>query len=208
MEQTASHPTDTVFSKADEQRYQQLTALYIDGKSDAAQENEFQKLRKKKIAARNEREKCIAQLIKDIAEKNISLAELFQAGLKVPAIVELYSDSEILKAAKSINASPAANAAEPAPYKTAGKKREVKGYIRSLKNSEETGVWRAGPPSFFKDEGGLDAYERGELVDKWLVDPKDESSKIKLLKSLEKKCGKAPTQEQLGDITSGDFTKG
>lgn len=38
MEQTASHSTSTVFSKEDEQRYQQLATRYIDGKTDAAQE--------------------------------------------------------------------------------------------------------------------------------------------------------------------------
>lgn len=208
MEQTASPPNSAVLNEEDKQRYQQLTALYIDGKTDAAQEAEFQELRQKKIAARAKREQCIARLIKDITEQGISFAELTQAGFRMPAITDLYSDGEILKAAKALGFTPSVKAIEASQPKMSGKKRAVKGYIRSINNPDETGVWRAGPPSFFKDEDGLAAYEKGESIDKWLVDPKDESSKIKLLKNLAKKCGKEPTQEQLGDITSDAFIKG
>lgn len=208
MEQTASHPIGPVFSQVDEQRYQELTGLYIDGKTDAAQEAEFQELRKKKIAARAKREQCIAQLIKDIKEQNISFAELTQAGLRVPAITDLYSDSEILKAAKALGFTPSVKAVETYQPKMSGKKREVKGYIRSINNPDETGVWRAGPPSFFKAEGGLDAYAKGQSIDQWLVDPKDGQSKIKLLQILEKKLGPKPNKEQLGDITVEAYAKG
>ena len=208
MEQTASHPTRTVFSKEDEQRYQQLATRYIDGKTDAAQETEFQQLRKKKMAARAEREQCIAQLINVITKQEISFAELIQAGLRVPAITNLFSDSEILKAAKAHGFTPSVQAVEASQPKMSGKKREVKGYIRSINNPDETGVWRAGPPSFFKDEGGLDAYDQGQSIDQWLVDPKDEQSKIKLLQKLAKKQGKEPNEDQLGDITAEAYEKG
>lgn len=208
MEQTASHPIGPVFSQVDEQRYQELTGLYIEGKADAAQEAEFQELRQKKIAARAKREQCIAQLIKNITEQGISFAELTKAGLKVPAITDLYSDSEIRTAAKALGVTPSAKAAEADRPKMSGKKREVKGYIKSIKNPDETGVWRAGPPSFFKEEGGVEAYKRGLPIDQWLVDPKDVSSKIKLLKNLEKKFGKGPSQEQLGDISAETYGAG
>lgn len=207
MEQTASHPIGPVFSQVDEQRYQELTGLYIDGKTDAAQEAEFQELRQKKIAARAKREHCITQLIKDIKEQDISFAELTQAGLRVPAITDLYSDSEILKAAKALGVNTSAKAAEPSQPKMGGKKREVKGYIKSINNPDEAGVWRAGPPSFFRDEGGLDAYDQGQSIDKWLVDPKDELSKIKLLKNLARKFAKEPNPEQLGDIAPEAYAK-
>lgn len=207
MEQTASHPTRTVFSKEDEQRYQQLAARYIDGKTDAAQETEFQQLRQKKMAARAEREQCIAQLINVITEQEISFAELTQAGLKVPAITDLFSDSEILKAAKALGFTPSVKAGEASQPKMNVKKREVKGYIRSINNPDDTGVWRAGPPSFFKDEGGLDTYKQGQSIDQWLVDPKDEQSKIKLLKNLSRKFTKEPNLEQLGDVTPEAYAK-
>lgn len=208
MEQTASHPIGPVFSQVDEQRYQELTGLYIDGKTDAAQEAEFQELRKKKIAARAKREQCIAQLIKDIKEQDISFAELTQAGLRVPAITDLYSDSEILKAAKALGFTPSAKAVETYQPKMSGKKREVKGYIKSIQNPDETAVWRAGAPSFLKEEGCLAAYDQGQSIDQWLVDPKDEQSKIKLLQKLAKKQGKEPNKEQLGDITAEAYAKG
>lgn len=208
MEQPASQASSKIFSKTDEQRYQQLTALYIDGKADAAQEAEFQELRKKKISARIKREQCIAQLIKDIKEQDISFAELTKAGLRVPPITDLYSESEIRTAAKALGVTPTAKPVEVTQPKMSGKKREVKGYIKSIRNPDETGVWRAGPPSFFKEEGGLDKYEQGKLIDQWLVDTKDVSSKIKLLKNLEKKFGKEPSQEQLGDITAEAYAQG
>lgn len=208
MEQTASHSISTVFSKEDEQRYQQLATRYIDGKTDAAQETEFQQLRQKKMAARAERKQCIAQLINVITEQEISFAELTQAGLRVPAITDLFSDSEILKAAKALGFTPSVKAVEASQPKMSVKKREVKGYIRSINNPDETGVWRAGPPSFFKDEGGLDAYKQGQSIDKWLVDPKDEQSKIKLLQKLAEKLGEAPNEEQLGDITAEAYANG
>lgn len=59
MELPVSQVSSKIFSKTDEQRYQQLTALYIDGKTDAAQEAEFQELRQKMISARVKREQCI-----------------------------------------------------------------------------------------------------------------------------------------------------
>lgn len=208
MEQPALHPTRTVFSKEDEQRYQQLAAHYIDGKTDAAQEAEFQQLRQKKMAARAEREQCIVQLMKDIREQEISFAELTQAGLMVPAITDLYSDSEILKAAKALGFTPSVKAVEASQPKMSGKKREVKGYIRSINNPDEIGVWRAGPPSFFKAEGGPDAYAKGQSIDQWLVDPKDEPSKIKMLKKLEEKFAQEPTTEQLGEITREAYAEG
>lgn len=208
MEQTASHPTRTVFSKEDEQRYQQLAARYIDGKTDAAQEAEFQALRQKKIAARTKREECIAQLVKDITENDISLTDLTQAGLKAPTITELYSESEILKTAKALGFSLSVKAVEASQPKMSSKKREVKGYIRSIKNPDETEVWRANPPSFFKAEGGLDAYAKGQSIDQWLVDPKDGQSKIKLLHMLEKKLGAKPNKDQLGDITAEAYAQG
>lgn len=207
MEQTASLSTSTVFTKEDDQRYQQLTGLYIDGKTDAAQDIEFQKLRQKKIASRAKREECIAQLVKEITEKNISFAELIQAGLQVPEIAELYSDSEILKTAKALSVTPSVKSAAVSQPKMGGKKREVKGYIKSINNPDEAGVWRAGPPSFFRDEGGLDAYDQGQSIDKWLVDPKDELSKIKLLKNLARKFAKEPNPEQLGDIAPEAYAK-
>lgn len=49
MEQPASQASSKIFSKTDEQRYQQLTALYIDGKTNEAEEIEFQELRKKRL---------------------------------------------------------------------------------------------------------------------------------------------------------------
>ncbi|PIG09754.1 hypothetical protein [Comamonas sp. 26] len=208
MEQTASHPIGPVFSQVDEQRYQELTGLYIDGKTDAAQEAEFQELRQKKIAARAKREHCITQLIKDIKEQDISFAELTQAGLRVPAITDLYSDSEILKAAKALGVNTSAKAAEPSQPKMSSKKREVKGYIKSIQNPDETVVWRAGPPSFLKEEGCLATYDQGQSVDRWLVDPKDEQSKIKFLQKLAKKQGKEPNEEQLGDISAEAYAKG
>lgn len=207
MEQTASHPTRTVFSKEDEQRYQQLAAHYIDGKTDAAQEAEFQQLRQKKMAARAEREQCIVQLMKDIREQEISFAELTQAGLRVPAITDLYSDSEILKAAKALGFTPSVKAAEASQPKTPGKKREVKGYIRSINNPDETTVWRSGAPSFLKEEGCLAAYDQGQSIDQWLVDPKDEQSKIKFLQKLAKKQKQEPNKEQLGDVTPEAYAK-
>lgn len=208
MEQTASHPTSTIFSKEDEQRYQQLAARYIDGKTDAAQEAEFQGLRQKKMVARAEREQCIAQLIKDIEEKNISFAELTEAGLKPPTITELYSSSVILTAAKALGFNPSAKDVEASQPKMSSKKRVVKGYIRSIKNPDEAGIWRAAPPRFFKAEGGLDAYAKGQSIDQWLVDPKDGQSKIKLLQILEKELGAKPNKEQLGDITADAYAKG
>lgn len=208
MEQTNSQATNVAFNKNDEQRYQQLAMLYIDGKTTEDQEEEFNALRQKKIAARADRERCIVMVIKEITEKNISLAELVRAGLELPSVAELYKESEILKAAKSINDSSPAKAVEPAKAKTTGKKREVKGYIKSIKNPDETGVWRAGPPSFFKAEGGFDTYESGASINQWLVDPEDSQSKIKLLKKLEEKTGKAPNQEQLGSITAESYQNG
>ena len=208
MEQTASHSTSPVFSKEDEQRYQQLATRYIDGKTDAAQETEFQQLRQKKMAARAERELCIAQLINVITEQGISFAELTQAGLRIPAITDLFSDSEILKAAKALGFIPSVKAVEASQPKTPGKKREVKGYIKSIKNPDKTVDWRAGPPSFLKEEGCLDAYSQGKPIDQWLVDPKNEQSKIKLLQKLAKKQGKEPNEEQLGDITAEAYAKG
>lgn len=208
MEQTASHPARTVFNKEDEQRYQQLAAHYIDGKTDATQEAEFQQLRKKKMAARAERELCIAQLINVITEQGISFAELTQAGFKTPAITDLYSGGEILKAAKALDFTPSAKAVETSQPKTPGKKREVKGYIKSIKNPDKTVDWRAGPPSFLKEEGCLDAYDQGQSIDQWLVDPKDEQSKIKLLQKLAKRQGKEPNEEQLGSITTQAYEKG
>ncbi|MDH0050151.1 MULTISPECIES: hypothetical protein [Comamonas] len=208
MEQTISQVTTSVFSKNDELRYQQLASLYIDGKTTEQEEEEFNALRQKKIAARADRERCILQVIKEVTQNNISLAELIRAGLELPNITDLYKESEILKAAKSINDNSPAKAVEPAKVKTTGKKREVKGYIKSIKNSDETGVWRAGPPSFFKAEGGFETYESGASIDQWLVDPEDSQSKIKLLKKLEEKSGKAPTQEQLGSITVESYQNG
>ena len=202
MEQPASQASSKIFSKTDEQRYQQLTALYIDGKADAAQEAEFQELRQKKISARIKREQCIAQLIKDIKEQDISFAELTKAGLSVPPITDLYSESEIRTAAKALGVTPTAKAVEVTQPKMSGKKREVKGYIKSIQNPDETAVWRAGAPSFLKEEGCLAAYDQGQSIDQWLVDPKDEQSKIKLLQKLAKKQGKEPNEEQLGDITA------
>ena len=52
------------------------------------------------------------------------------------------------------------------------------------------------------------AYDRGQSIDQWLVDPKDEQSKIKLLQKLAKKQGKEPNEEQLGDITAEAYEKG
>ena len=207
MEQTASHSTSTVFSKEDEQRYQQLATRYIDGKTDAAQETEFQQLRQKKMAARAERELCIAQLINVITEQGISFAELTQAGLRIPAITDLFSDSEILKAAKALGFIPSVKAVEASQPKMSGKKREVKGYIRSINNPDETRVWRAGAPSFLKEEGCLAAYDQGQSIDQWLVDPKDEQSKIKFLQKLAKKQNQEPNKEQLGDISLEAYEK-
>ena len=208
MEQPASQASSKIFSKTDEQRYQQLTALYIDGKTNEAEEIEFQELRKKKIAARDERERCIQQLIKDISARNISLAELVCAGLELPNITELYKDSEIMKAAKSLKDSHPAKTEGPSTQGAPAKKREVNGYIKSIHDPEKTGVWRAGPPNFFKEEGGQDAYIRKESIDQWLVDPTDKASKIKLLKKLHEKTNQAPTSEQLGEITPVSYEKG
>ena len=160
------------------------------------------------MVARAEREQCIAQLINVITEQEILFVELTQAGLRVPAITDLFSDSEILKAAKALGFTPSVRAVEAFQPKTPGKKREVKGYIRSIKNPDETKVWRAGAPSFLKEEGCLAAYDQGQSIDQWLVDPKDEQSKIKLLQKLAKKQGKEPNEEQLGDITAEAYEKG
>ncbi|KGH12937.1 hypothetical protein [Comamonas thiooxydans] len=204
MEQTASHSTSPVFSKEDEQRYQQLAARYIDGKTDAAQETEFQQLRQKKMAARAEREQCIAQLINVITEQEISFAELTQAGFRVPAITDLYSDNEILKAAKALGFTPLVKALEASQPKMSGKKRETNGYIKSIRNPDKTVDWRAGAPKFLKEEGCLDAYSQGKPIDQWLVDPKNEQSKIKFLHKLatKQKHKQEPNKEQLGDITA------
>lgn len=204
MEQTASHSTSTLFTKADEQRYQELTGLYIDGKTDAVQEAEFQELRQKKIAARAKREQCIAQLIKDITEQGISFAELTKAGLKMPAITDLYSDSEIQKAAKAFDVTPSSKATKADQPKMSGKKRETNGYIKSINNPEKIVDWRAGPPKFLKEEGCLDAYSQGKPIDQWLVDPQNEQSKIKFLHKLATKQmhKQEPNKEQLGDITA------
>jgi hypothetical protein len=69
-------------------------------------------------------------------------------------------------------------------------------------------VWRAGPPSFLKEEGCLATYDQGQSVDRWLVDPKDEQSKIKFLQKLAKKQGKEPNEEKLGDISAEAYAKG
>ncbi|QXW17016.1 hypothetical protein KXJ72_08810 [Comamonas aquatica] len=54
----------------------------------------------------------------------------------------------------------------------------------------------------------LDGNQHGASIDQWLVDPEDSQSKIKLLKKLEEKSGKAPTQEQLGSITVESYQNG
>jgi hypothetical protein len=52
------------------------------------------------------------------------------------------------------------------------------------------------------------AYDQGQSIDQWLVDPKDEQSKIKLLQKLAKKQKQEPNKEQLGDITAEAYAKG
>jgi hypothetical protein len=61
-----------------------LPRFYIDGKTTEQEEEEFNALRQKKIAARADRERCILQVIKEVTQNNISLAELIRAGLELP----------------------------------------------------------------------------------------------------------------------------
>jgi hypothetical protein len=59
----------------------------------------------------------------------------------------------------------------------------------------------------FKEEGCLAAYDQGQSIDQWLVDPKDEQSKIKFLQKLAKKQNQEPNKEQLGDISLEAYEK-
>ena len=69
----------------------------------------------------------------------------------------------------------------------------------------ETGVWLAHPPKFLEAEGAFTTYKSGKSVDSWLVDPADKKAKNNFLKKLSSREGKAPTKEQLGDITEAEF---
>lgn len=69
----------------------------------------------------------------------------------------------------------------------------------------ETGVWLAHPPKFLELEGAFTTYKSGKSVDTWLADPADKKAKINFLKKLSSRESKAPTKEQLGDITEAEF---
>ncbi|MCA8457457.1 hypothetical protein LGN04_26480 [Burkholderia multivorans] len=78
---------------------------------------------------------------------------------------------------------------------------------KPLKNKDgsETGVWLAHPPKFLDTEGCFTEYKAGKSIDAWLVNPADKKAKINFLKKLASRESKAPTKEQLGEITEAEF---
>lgn len=141
------------------------------------------------LAKRKEFDDMVAAQLK--AERPAALTEV----LEQIKMFDFTADELGFKAGSTAKASTGA--------KTAGT-RTMSKPLKSTKG-DETGVWLAHPPKFLEAEGAFTAYKAGKSVDAWLVTPSDKKAKKNFLKKLASHQSKAPTKEQLGEITEAEF---
>lgn len=153
-----------------------------------------------------------------MAEKKLTLAEILAKRKEFDDMVAAQLQAErpgalagVLEQIKMFNftADELGFHAAPAPRTSTGTKAPgTRVMSKPLKSKDDiglSGVWLAHPPKFLELEGAFTTYKSGKPVDQWLADPADKKAKANFLKKLSSREGKAPTKEQLGEITEAEF---
>lgn len=143
----------------------------------------------------------------DILAKRQEFEDMVAAQLKSERPTALAAVLEQIKmfnfTADELELKTASTGKTSAATKVAGT-RTMSKPLKSTKGSE-TGVWLAHPPKFLEAEGAFTTYKAGKSIDAWLVTPSDKKAKASFLKRLSSHQGKAPTKEQLGEVTEAEF---
>lgn len=154
-----------------------------------------------------------------MAEKKLTLAEILAKRKEFEDMVAAQLKAErpaaltgVLEQIKLFNFTADELGFHTAPAKASGGGKGSAGATRvmskPLKSKDDiglTGVWLAHPPKFLELEGAFSTYKSGKSMDAWLVNPADEKAKTNFLKKLSSHEGKAPSKEQLGNITEAEF---
>lgn len=145
----------------------------------------------------------------DILAKRKEFEDMVAAQLEAERPAALASVLEQIKMFNftaeelQVKAGPSGKAAGGKGASAAGT-RTMSKPLKSTKGNE-TGVWLAHPPKFLEAEGAFTTYKAGKSVDAWLVTPTEKKAKLNFLKKLSSHQGKAPTKDQLGEITDAEF---